>query len=402
MIFPIKMFPRHRLDITLPDMAAALLSFGMPLNKRRLEQDIASFWNREHVRVSFTVRTSLDAILTALDLPPGSEVLMSAITIRDMVQVVLNHKLRVIPIDVRIDDLSVSAIDLEQCISDKTRIVLIAQLFGVIADLQPIGDVCRKKGILLIEDCAQAFCGTNYRGSEYADISMFSFGPIKSSTALGGAVTTFTFADLLKRTAEIERRYPARGEAWFFLRILKYSALILLSHPFAYCMLIKILHRLRKDPEKYINGLVRSFKPGELSAQLRYQAPVRLLYLLRRKLRRNKDRKFVDREQKAKALLGRLDAQYTVPGKTSFRNSFWIIPVLVDNPNALQKQLLQSGFDSTRGNHSLTAVESEDNQDFYAPAAHMMIEKIVYLPNITGMAEKERRKLFEALHSFQG
>jgi len=43
---------------------------------------------------------------------------------------------------------------------------------------------------LLVEDCAQAFAGTQYYGYPQADVSLFSFGAIKSCTALGGAVTS--------------------------------------------------------------------------------------------------------------------------------------------------------------------------------------------------------------------
>jgi perosamine synthetase len=41
---------------------------------------------------------------------------------------------------------------------------------------------------MLLKDCAQAFSGLSFRGSSHADISMFSFGTIKTSTAFGGAL----------------------------------------------------------------------------------------------------------------------------------------------------------------------------------------------------------------------
>mgnify|MGYP000166768879 CR=1 FL=1 len=44
----------------------------------------------------------------------------------------------------------------------------------------------RERGGLIVEDCAQAFDGT-LRLPEGIDIALYSFGPIKVATALGGA-----------------------------------------------------------------------------------------------------------------------------------------------------------------------------------------------------------------------
>jgi dTDP-4-amino-4,6-dideoxygalactose transaminase len=68
-------------------------------------------------------------------------------------------------------------------------LILIAQLYGSRSP-QPLVMACRKPGRLIVEDCAQSFDGT-LRLPKDIDAALYSFGPIKVATALGGAVGLF-------------------------------------------------------------------------------------------------------------------------------------------------------------------------------------------------------------------
>ncbi|MCH8011504.1 MAG: aminotransferase class V-fold PLP-dependent enzyme [Candidatus Marinimicrobia bacterium] len=385
-----KVFPRHQIDIRPSDLSAGLLSYCIPLNRVQLEKEILLLWEKEYVRVSFTVRTALDSIFTAASFPEGSEVLMSAINIKDMVKIAENHGLHVIAVDLHIGDLSITPESLEKLISPKTKVLIFAQLFGVIADLEPVYEVCRKYNILMIEDCAQAFCGSRYYGSQFADVSLFSFGAIKSSTALGGAIVAAKSERYIKETDSIEKSYPNRGEFWFFKRLLKYSVFKTLSTPRIYGLFIGMLTLFRYDIEKTINGFLKSFPNGELISQIRFQPPLRLLFLLRRRLKSNNDNNFFLREKAARSFLNNLDSSFTIPGKTAKYNSFWVLPILSDTPEKLQKLLLKHGFDSTQGKNLLMAIYKSRN-------ARTIIEQILYLPDITRMTRKYRKRLVSVL-----
>ena len=60
--------------------------------------------------------------------------------------------------------------------------------------LQPFAEKAQEHGLLLWEDCAQAFDG-RYAGHPEADAVMFSFGPIKTATALGGVIVALAGPD---------------------------------------------------------------------------------------------------------------------------------------------------------------------------------------------------------------
>jgi len=49
--------------------------------------------------------------------------------------------------------------------------------------------VTKKHKIPLFEDCAEGYSGNSYNGDPNADITVFSFGPIKTATAFQGAIS---------------------------------------------------------------------------------------------------------------------------------------------------------------------------------------------------------------------
>lgn len=297
-----KTYPRHQIDIEISDLLVVLFSYLLPLNRNKLEQEIRSFWhNRKHVKICFTVRTALDSYFSALNLAEDSEVIMSAINIKDMVTIVKHHGLQVVPVDIQINDLSLIPTDVEALVTESTKVLIFAQLFGAVVDLKPLAELCTKHDILLIEDCAQAFCGTQYQGSPYADISLFSFGPIKSSTALGGAVLIAKSSDTIKAIERTECLYSKKIEYWFFCRILKYLLIKLLSFPIFYGSFIKLLTVRQFDLGAKINAVSRSFAKGPLPSQIHFKPPLHLLFLLHRRLCKNNGN-FTSREQLARLI----------------------------------------------------------------------------------------------------
>jgi dTDP-4-amino-4,6-dideoxygalactose transaminase len=82
----------------------------------------------------------------------------------------------------------------EPALTSSTRAVVVTHLYGLLADIEAIVDVCRPRGIVVVEDCAQAVGArraTRAAGS-FGDVAAFSFYPTKNLGALGdgGAVGT--------------------------------------------------------------------------------------------------------------------------------------------------------------------------------------------------------------------
>lgn len=81
----------------------------------------------------------------------------------------------------------VSMDTIRPCLTDKTRVVLVTHLYGLCAEIGELADVCRERGILLVEDCAQspgAERGAKKAGT-FGDFGCFSFHTHKNMTTLG-------------------------------------------------------------------------------------------------------------------------------------------------------------------------------------------------------------------------
>jgi Predicted pyridoxal phosphate-dependent enzyme apparently involved in regulation of cell wall biogenesis len=94
---------------------------------------------------------------------------------------------------------------IEAAITPRTRAVMIVHLYGRCAWTERISDICRRHGLKLIEDNAQAHGAvfSEHRTGSLGDAAGHSFYPAKNLGALGdaGAVTTDddTLADVVRR-----------------------------------------------------------------------------------------------------------------------------------------------------------------------------------------------------------
>lgn len=352
--------PTIQLDVSFADLHACFGAFFHTIDRQQCLNDIKSFWHTDkEILVTLSVRTSLDLLLQSLNLPPESEVLMSAINIREMAQIIRSHGLIPVPVDISIDTVAPNLEILEQLVSPRSKVLLIAHLFGIIIPLQPYADFCKKHHILLVEDCAQAFAGKQYYGYPQADISLFSFGAIKSCTALGGAVALIKDKQLAQKIESIEQEYPQKSEFWYLKRLFRFYCLKLLSLPSIYYQIINLMRLLNLDVESTIKKATLGFPTGDLLAKIRYRNPKHLLWFLNYRLSHCDD--FQERIQRGKDFLKMLPDNLTIPGNKAEYNSFWVMPILINSPDAMATKLRGEGFDSARGNRSLFAIDAKPN-----------------------------------------
>jgi dTDP-4-amino-4,6-dideoxygalactose transaminase len=137
--------------------------------------------------ICLSIRSGFDLLLSELALPAGSEVLIS-VTIPAMPRILAEHGLVPVPVDIDMSTLSVTAEALRNAVTPQTKAIVVAHLFGSRMDMEPVLAVAREYQLFVIEDCAQAYAGPTFKGHPESDVRMFSFGPIKTATTIGGAV----------------------------------------------------------------------------------------------------------------------------------------------------------------------------------------------------------------------
>ncbi len=142
-------------------------------------------------------------MLDVLDLPPDSEVLVSAVTIPQMINLIKYHQLVPVPIDLDMSNLQVKSEQLELAYTQKTRMILVAHVFGCRMDLTEVANFAEKHDLFFVEDCAQVFLADGYLGHPSAIVSMFSFGAIKFEKALTSRDNNNLSIDVMLQTTHV-------------------------------------------------------------------------------------------------------------------------------------------------------------------------------------------------------
>ncbi len=137
----------------------------------------------------------------------GDEILVPANTYIASILAISDNKLVPVLIEPSVDTLQIDDTKIEQAITDKTKGIMIVHLYGQCAYTKKIGEICRKNGLKLIEDNAQAH-GCMFDGlktGSLGNVAGHSFYPGKNLGAFGdsGAVTTSEqiLADMVRTLA---------------------------------------------------------------------------------------------------------------------------------------------------------------------------------------------------------
>jgi dTDP-4-amino-4,6-dideoxygalactose transaminase len=100
---------------------------------------------------------------------------------------------------------------IEPLITGRTKAIIPVHLFGQAADMDPVLEIARRRGLAVIEDAAQAF-GAAYRGrpvGSLGDFGTISFFPTKNLGALGDAGLLVTNDEALAEKARLLRNHGA-------------------------------------------------------------------------------------------------------------------------------------------------------------------------------------------------
>ena len=162
--------------------------------------------------------SALHLALLAAGIGPGDEVITTPFTFVATVAAIRYAGATPVFVDIERDYFTIDTQAIESAITGKTRAIVPVHLYGQPAEMTPILEIARRRGLFVIEDAAQAH-GSEYHGrrcGSLADIAAFSFYPGKNLGAYGegGAITT-TRSDMastcrILRDWGQEKRYEHR------------------------------------------------------------------------------------------------------------------------------------------------------------------------------------------------
>ena len=233
-----------------------------------VEEKFATFCGVEVALTCFNGTVALHLALLAIDLQPGDEVIIPAVTYIATANAVEYMGGKPVFVDIRPDTLNIDENAIEKSITNKTKAIIVVHIYGHPCEMDTIMAIAGKHNILVIEDAAEAHGAiyySNIDGKKVAkqvgsigDLGTFSFFANKIITSgEGGMVTTNNpkYAETIRLLKDqgmsTEKRYwfPVIG---YNYRMTNLQAAILLGQ------LEKVewhLAQRRRIAERYITNL---------------------------------------------------------------------------------------------------------------------------------------------------
>jgi dTDP-4-amino-4,6-dideoxygalactose transaminase len=168
----------------------------------KFEQEYAAFCGAPHCVAVGNGTDALWLALLALGVKPGDEVVTVPGTFMATAEAISYCGARPVFVDIDERSYTMDATRLEQAITPRTKAIIPVQLFGQMADMDPILAIAQRHGIPVVEDACQAH-GADYKGRKAGTlgaVGCFSFYPGKNLGAFGeGGACVCTSPELAQK-----------------------------------------------------------------------------------------------------------------------------------------------------------------------------------------------------------
>jgi len=179
------------------------------------EKKFAEWVGAEDCCATGSGTTALMCSLMAIGITDGDEVITTPHTFISTSEAIIWQGATPVFVDID-DDYQIDIDQIERRITDKTRAILFVDMYGHTPDIDRLRAIAKKYNLYLIEDAAHSV-RSRYKGVQVgslADLTCFSFNPVKNLGAMGDAGAITGRSDLIKRA----RMYNNHGRQnkWTF------------------------------------------------------------------------------------------------------------------------------------------------------------------------------------------
>ena len=203
-------------ELVLEVLRSGRLSLGPTIE--RFEELIAERVGAPYAAAVSSGTAGLHLLAYMAGLGPGDEVITSPLSFVSSANCFIFEGATPVFADVDPRTLNMDPAALEAAITERTKAVVVVDMFGYPCELDEIRAICDGRGLVLIEDAAEAL-GAEYKGrpvGSHGPSGVFGFYPNKQlATGEGGIVFTHSEEEwqLVKSLRNQGRDY--RGGAWF-------------------------------------------------------------------------------------------------------------------------------------------------------------------------------------------
>jgi dTDP-4-amino-4,6-dideoxygalactose transaminase len=182
---------------------------------KQFESAFAAVVGAKHAIAVNSCTAAMHLALEAIGLKQGDEVITTPYTFAATAEVIRYFDARPVLVDIEPRFFNIDPSLIEAAVTARTRAIMPVHIAGLPADLDPLHEIARRRGIPVIEDAAHAFPST-YRGrlvGTLSDVTCFSFYATKTiTTGEGGMICTET--DTLAERCRIMALHGISKDAW--------------------------------------------------------------------------------------------------------------------------------------------------------------------------------------------
>lgn len=188
----------------------------------KLEQEFKQYSGAKYAFSFNSGRSAFSAILDALNLNKGDEILLQAFTCNAVPNPIIWSGLKPVYVDCDEKTFNIDVEDLKRKITPESRVMVVQHTFGLPAKMDEVLEICRQNNLILIEDCAHSL-GATYRGKlvgTFGKIAFFSFSRDKVISSVYGGMVITDDDGLAEKLREYQEKagFPSRG--WIFQQLL--------------------------------------------------------------------------------------------------------------------------------------------------------------------------------------
>lgn len=192
---------------------------------QRFEEEFAARVGRKYGIAMCNGSVAIEAVVAALRLGPGDEVILPTFTIISCIAPIIRAGATPVLVDSDPATWNMCVEQAAEKITPRTRAIMVVHIYGMPVDMDPILALAATHGLQIIEDAAEAH-GQTYRGrscGSFGDLSTFSFYPNKHITTGEGGMVLTDDPDLAQRCRQLRnlcfvpsRRFVHNELGWNF------------------------------------------------------------------------------------------------------------------------------------------------------------------------------------------
>jgi dTDP-4-amino-4,6-dideoxygalactose transaminase len=178
------------------------------------EQAFAQLAGTKHCVSCANGTDAIYIALRALGAGAGDEVITTSHSWISTSETITQAGARVVFCDTEDDFFCLDPAKLEEKITPRTKGVIAVHLYGQPAKIAAISEICKRHGLWLIEDCAQAHLAKldGIGVGQFGDVGTFSFYPSKNLGAIGDAGCLVTNRDDIAHFASLFARHGGKND----------------------------------------------------------------------------------------------------------------------------------------------------------------------------------------------